>query len=314
MAMIDRPGWQRLTPAARLAIGSIVVGLVVLALKAVAWQATGSIAFLSDALESLVNVVAAGVALFAVAYGSRPADGDHLYGHAKAEYFAAVLEGVMIVGAAVAILLAAVPALLAPQRVEPDWPGIGVSLVASAINLVWARGLMRRAAALRSPALAADGRHIMADVVSSVATCLGVVLVMLTGWAILDPLLAIAVSINIIASGWVLIRASVGGLMDIAPDAEMRASIDAAIRATGQGAIEAHDLRSRVAGPQTFIEFHLVVPGDMSVDQSHAICDRIEGAIRDKLGAVTITIHVEPQGKAKQKGVIMSAMTGSRSD
>ncbi len=294
------------SPASRLAIGSILVGLAVLGLKAVAAWLTGSLAFFSDALESSVNVAAALFAFWAVSYGGRPADQNHPYGHAKAEYLAAVLEGVLIVVAAGFILYAAIPRLLAPPPVALDIPGLGLSLVASLINFLWARHLLARAAVLRSPALAADGRHIMSDVVSSVGTGIGVTIAMLTGYAILDPLLAVFVAFNILWSGWTLIKESLGGLMDMAPGPDMRASIEAAIRTAGDGAIEAHDIRSRLAGAQTFIEFHLVVPGTMSVSESHAICDRIEQSLRAELGTAAITIHVEPDEKAKQKGILLA--------
>jgi cation diffusion facilitator family transporter len=292
--------------AARLAAGSIVIGILVLVLKAVASWMTGSLAFFSDALESSINVIAAVVALWAVRYGGRPADHDHPYGHQKAEYFAAVLEGALIVCAAALIVYSAVPRLFAPPSVEVDLPGIGLSLAASLINYAWAKRLLREAETLRSPALAADGRHIMSDVVSSVGTGVGIVIAMFTGWSILDPLLAIFVAGSILWSGSTLIRASVGGLMDMAPDAAMRSAIDEAIRQSSEGAIEAHDIRSRVAGSQTFIEFHLVVPGEMSVSESHQICDRIERGIRERLGQAIISIHVEPEEKAKRKGIVLA--------
>jgi cation diffusion facilitator family transporter len=295
-----------LTPAAKLAVGSILVGMIVLLLKAAASWLTGSLAFFSDALESSVNVFAALFAFWAISYGGRPADLNHPYGHAKAEYFAAVIEGMLIVGAAGFILYMAVPRLLAPPAVELDYPALAISLLASLINYLWARHLLRRAEELRSPALSADGRHIMSDVVSSVGTGIGVTLAMFTGWAILDPLLAILVAGNILFSGWKLISESVGGLMDMAPKPGMRAMIEAAIRTASDGAIEVHDVRSRVAGAHTFVEFHLVVPGEMTVSESHAICDRIEGELRESIGEATISIHVEPHHKAKQVGIILT--------
>jgi cation diffusion facilitator family transporter len=294
-----------LSPATRLAIGSIVIGIAVLILKALAAWMTGSLAFFSDALESSVNVVAAIVALFAVSYGGRPADRDHPYGHAKAEYFAAVLEGLLIVCAAALIVYAAVPRLINPSIVALDWPALGISLLASLINFGWARRLIRRAAELRSPALSADGHHIMADVVSSVGAGAGVLLAMVTGWGILDPLLAIAVAGNVLWSGWRLIGASVGGLMDVAPSEAVTTAINAAILRSGDGALEAHDIRSRVAGANTFVEFHLVVPGSMTVSDAHVICDRIENEIRQRLGQATINIHVEPEEKQKKRDVIL---------
>jgi cation diffusion facilitator family transporter len=303
-ASIDPKRWS---PAVRLAAGSILIGIVVLLIKMLAAWLTGSLAFFSDALESSVNVAAALFAFWAVSYGGRPADDDHPYGHAKAEYVAAVMEGMLIVGAAALILYAALPRLIAPVPVLSNVPGVVVSLVASAINFIWARYLLRRAKSLRSPALAADGRHIMADVISSVGTVLGVAIAMTTGWDILDPLLAVLVAGNILVSGWSLIRSSIGGLLDVVPDAPIQQAIHEAIRQSGAGAIEAHDIRARSAGAQTFIDFHLVVPGEMSVNEAHAICDRIETSLRESVGAATISIHVEPHGKAKRHGIILAS-------
>lgn len=293
----------RLGQATTLAIGCVVVAIAVLALKAVAWWLTGSVALLADAMESVVNVAAATAALAAVRLSSLPADANHPYGHAKAEYFSAVLEGVLIVVAASLILHQAWGALAAPRMPDQPWLGLAVSAAAAAGNAAWAMLLMRRGHAMRSPALVADARHLWSDVVTSVGVILGVGLVALTGILWLDPLLAALTAGNILFSGYRLLRESVGGLMDEAVPPSTLDRIRRIVAEQAEGAIEAHDLRSRHAGRYTFLEFHLVVPGAMTVAESHEICDRIEAALKAELLAAVITIHVEPEGKAKQKGV-----------
>jgi cation diffusion facilitator family transporter len=293
-----RPG-----QATTLAIGSVAVAIAVLALKAAAWWLTGSVALFADALESVVNVAAAAAALAAVRYSSLPADANHPYGHAKAEYFSAVLEGALIIVAALLILHQAWGALVEPRA--PDQPALGlaVSAIASGVNAAWAMLLMKRGTALRSPALVADARHLWSDVVTSAGVIVGVALVAATGILWLDPLLAALTAGNILFSGFRLLRESVGGLMDEAVPAATLDRIRRIVAEHAQGAIEAHDLRSRHAGRFTFLEFHLVVPGAMTVAQSHEICDRIEAALKAELETAIITIHVEPEGKAKHKGV-----------
>ncbi|GAA5448791.1 ferrous-iron efflux pump FieF [Deinococcus depolymerans] len=300
---------QTSSRASRLALGSILVAVVVLALKYVAYLMTGSVALYSDALESIINVAAAVAALMALRVAARPADANHPYGHTKAEYFSAVAEGVLIVLAAAAIVREALPALLNPVaaggQVGLGLAGLGVNLGAGLLNAVWASVLLRQGRALRSPALLADGRHIFSDVVTSVGVLLGVLAARLTGLAWLDPLLAILVALNILWSGWLLVRESVGGLMDAAVDPETEAKIRQAMSLHGQGALEMHDLRTRHAGSVTFIEFHMVVPGDMTVQEAHSICDRLEDAIRAETPQCSISIHVEPQEKAKHHGVLV---------
>ena len=289
--------------AARLAAGSVAVAVAVLALKAMAWWVTGSVALYADALESIVNVAAALAALLAVRLSALPADANHPYGHSKAEYFSAVLEGALIIVAALLILHEAWGAFQAPRAPEQAGIGLAVAAVASGINAAWALFLGRRGKALRSPALMADARHLWADVVTSVGVLVGVGLVTLTGLLWLDPLLAALTAVNIIFSGWRLLRESVGGLMDEAVPPATMERIRRIVAEQASGAIEAHDLRSRHAGRHTFLEFHLVVPGDMRVSESHEICDRIEAALKAELEGAIITIHVEPEGKAKQQGV-----------
>jgi cation diffusion facilitator family transporter len=291
--------------ATRLASASLAIAVTVLALKASAWWLTGSVALFADAVESIVNVAASSAALAAIVYSQRPADANHPYGHAKAEYFSAVLTGALIVVAAVSILREAWLAVLTPRA--PDQPAIGlaVSAVATTINAVWAWVLIRRGRRLGSPALVADGRHLVADVVTSVGVIAGVALVALTGELWLDPALAAATAVNILWSGWRLMRESVGGLMDEAVASDSLERIRALVSSHAEGAIEAHDLRTRQAGRFTFIEFHLVVPEEMSVGEAHGICDRIEAALKAEMEPAVITIHVEPPHKAKHRGVVV---------
>jgi cation diffusion facilitator family transporter len=288
-----------------VASASLLVGLVVLGLKFLAWWFTGSVALYSDALESIVNVVTAGMALGAVRLAERPADAALPYGYHKAEYFSAVLVGVMIIVAAILIMREAYLGFLAPALPEAPAQGLAVSAVATIINAGWAWVLIRQGRVARSPALAADGKHLVTDVVSTIGVLLGLALVFLTGWAILDPILAALVALNILWSGWGVIRDSVGGLMDVAVPPEKQQIIREVIAANAEGAIEAHDIRTRQAGKMTFIDFHLVVPGGMSVDEAHAICDRLEAKLREMVEEVQITIHVEPEDKAKHSGIIV---------
>jgi cation diffusion facilitator family transporter len=291
--------------AIRIAWGSVGIALAVLALKVAAWRITGSAALYADALESVVNVAAAAAALLALKLSAEPADANHPYGHAKAEFFAAVFEGVLIVLAALAILYEAWAVWHSPRA--PDRPALGlaVSALATAINAAWAWHLGRAAKQARSPALAADARHLWADVVTSLGVLAGVGLVALTGILWLDPALAAATAANILWSGARVIRESVGGLMDEALPADELARIRGLVRDHASGAIEAHDLRSRRSGRFTFLEFHLVVPAAMTVAEAHDICDRIEAALKQATPGLVVTIHVEPEGKAKHSGIVV---------
>lgn len=288
-----------------VAAASVGIGIAVLALKGAAWWVTGSVALLSDALESIINVAASAAAFLALNISSRPADDNHPYGHHKAEYFSAVLEGVLIVVAAGSILREAYFGFLAPRMPEQAFQGMMLNGVATVINAVWCTVLLRLGRQWRSPALLADGRHLLTDVVTSVGVLAGFVLVPLTGWPQLDPLLAGLVAINILWTGWALMRESVGGLMDEAPPADVVARIRELVSLHANGALEAHDLRTRHAGRMTFVEFHLVVPGDMTVSDAHDICDRIEKAFDADMEDVVMTIHVEPEGEAKHRGVVV---------
>ncbi len=284
---------------ATLAFWSIVVAFTVLALKAVAWWMTGSVALYSDALESTVNVIASLAAFWAIRVSHMPADADHQHGHHKAEYFSAVLEGVLIVVAALLIIAAAWETLKTPTPIEQPWEGLAVNGFATLLNAVWAGILIRAGRSERSPALVADGKHIMTDVVTSLGVIVGLIAVVLTGYRILDPLLAIVVALNILYQGWQVIGGSLSGLMDKAVPVEDNMHIRDIISANSKGALEVHDLKTRLAGRATFIEFHLIVDGDMPVRESHVICDRIEDALRAEIPSVRVIIHVEPDHEAK---------------
>ena len=294
-----------MTRAVKLAAGSVVVALAVLALKLVAWWLTGSVALFADALESVVNVAAAGAVLLAIRFSAMPADANHPYGHDKAEYFSAVLEGALILVAAAVILHEVWSAWSHARHPDLSPVGILVSILATALNGIWCSVLFREGRRLRSPALLADARHLLADVVTSGGVLAGISLAMATGYFWLDPLLAGLTAVNILFSGARLMRESVGGLMDEAVPPDQLARIRSTVSAEAAGAIEAHDIRSRQSGRWTFIEFHLVVPGDMRVVEAHEICDRVEAALKLALGDAVITIHVEPEGKAKHSGVLV---------
>lgn len=289
----------------RVALGSLAVGVLVLALKAAAAWLTGSLALTSDALESTVNVATAILAFGAVRLAARPADAALPYGYYKAEYFSAVIIGVIIAVAAIVIFWGSWHGFMDPQPIRPDPLGLGISAGASVINAVWAVWLMRVGARERSASLSADGRHLMTDVVSTVGVLVGVLLVVATGYQRLDAILAALVGVAILWSGWRLIRESVFGLMDVAVDPKTLNQIREVIQANAEGAIEAHDIRTRQAGKVTFIEFHLVVAGSMSVAEAHTICDRIEAKLRETVSEALITIHVEPEEKAKHTGIVV---------
>jgi cation diffusion facilitator family transporter len=289
----------------RIAAISVLVGLVVLAIKSLAYYLTGSIALYSDALESVVNIATAAAALAAVRLSARPADATLPYGYHKVEYFSAVLVGALIVIAAFSIFREAYLGIRDPRPLDIPLAGLAVNGLATVINAAWCWVLLREGRRSRSPALTADGKHLLTDVLSSTGVLAGVAAAVGTGFDILDPVLAACVALNILWSGWGLIRESVGGLMDVAVPAAQLARIRELIAANAEGAIEAHDIRTRQAGRMTFVDFHLVVPGQMSVDDAHAICDRIEQRLKDEVRHCLITIHVEPENKAKHSGIVV---------
>ena len=289
----------------KIAVGSIFVGLIVLGLKTLAWYLTGSVALLSDALESIVNVATAVAALVAISVAPRPADQSHPYGHHKAEFLSAVLEGVLIIVAALLILREAWHAFQNPREIQAVGMGMAINASAGVLNAIWCSILIRQGRRLRSPALVADGKHLLTDVVSSGGVLLGVGLAVATGWSILDPALAMLVGVNILWSGWKVMASSVSGLLDEAVPEKTLVTIRDIISDKASGALEAHDLRTRHAGAVTFIDFHLVVDGQTTVSDAHDICDRVEASLKAKLPDAQITIHVEPEHKAKHSGVLV---------
>lgn len=277
-----------------LALGSILLGLVVLGLKLAAWKLTGSVALYSDALESIINVVTAIAAYAAIRVSALPADAGHPYGHSKAEYFSAVVEGALILLAALAILREAYHGLLNPRPLDAPLAGLLVSGLASALNMIWGLLLIRRGRRARSPALEADGHHLMSDVYTSAAVMLGVAVVALSGWSWLDSALAGLVALHILWTGWTLMRDSLGGLMDAAlPPAELDRLVALIDTEKGEDA-RVLGLRTRLAGRLSFIDFTLQVPAQLTVAEAHARCDRIEEALLRALGEASINIHLEP--------------------
>lgn len=287
----------------RVAWGSVGVSLAVLALKAAAYWVTGSVALYSDALETVINVAGAATALFALWYSARPADANHPYGHHKAEYFSAMVEGTLVLTTALLIGREAWMAWEHPHVPDAPLLGIGLNALAGCGNLAWGVVLLRQGRRAKSPALTAGGRHVLTDVWTTGGVIAGFALVPLTGVLRIDPAVAVLVALNILWSGYRMLREAVGGLMDEVTDPQEAAAIRGLIARYADGAIEAHDVRTRVAGRATFIEFHLVVPSRMAVEDAHEICDRIEHGIRAELGEAVINIHVEPVSKAKQHGI-----------
>jgi len=290
----------------QLAYWSILVAFAVMGIKFVAWWLTGSAALYSDALESIVNVIAAIIAWIAIGISNKPADRNHQYGHQKAEYFSAVVEGVLIVLAALLIFYSAYGALSVDHQIVAPVQGMLVNGIAAAINAFWAWLLISTGAREKSPALLADGRHILADVVTSIGVLAGLILTIATGWIVLDAIMAFVVGANVLREGWKVVASSVDGLMDVALDAEEAKLIEDTILANATGAIEVHDIKTRASGPVSFVEFHLVVDGSMSVKAAHGICDRIEAAIHSVVAGAKTTIHVEPDSKEKDSGLKIS--------
>ncbi|WP_029603796.1 cation diffusion facilitator family transporter [Kozakia baliensis] len=287
----------------RLGWTSLGVSILVLTMKYLAWKFSASSALLSDALETIINVAAALGALWALTIAGRPADENHTYGHDKAEYLSAVTEAVLVVLTAIGIAFVAWRSWWAPPTDLTPWAGVAFNALGGVINLVWGLVLVRQGRSRRSPALVANGRHVISDVWTTVALVIGVSLIPITGYARLDSILSGLVAINVLRVGFQMMRHSIAGLMDEAPDSETLQTIRTVISEHATGALEAHDLRVRTAGSVSFIEFHMVVPGKMTVDDAHAICDHVEHALRRHIGPALIHIHVEPEEKAKQNGV-----------
>ncbi len=278
----------------RFAWLSIAAAVMTIALKTGAYLITGSVGLLSDAAESVVNLVAAFVALIALHVAAKPADDKHQFGHSKAEYFSAAVEGIMIFVAATFILVTSVQRFLAPEPLEQVGLGLGISLVASAINGAVAFVLMRAGRTHNSITLTADGKHLLTDVWTSAGVVVGVLLVALTGWLQLDALVAFAVGCNIIYTGWHLIRESVDGLMDHAPSPECQAKITSILDSFTTEEVQFHHVRARVAGHQNHISMHVLVPGAWTVQRGHDVLEDVEEALRGAFDHVEIDTHLEP--------------------
>jgi cation diffusion facilitator family transporter len=277
---------------------SIAAAVATIALKACAWLLTGSVGFLSDAAESIVNLVGALVALIAVRVSVRPPDDDHAYGHEKAEYLSAGAEGALILAAAVGVAWVAVARLVDPQPLSDVGVGVAVSAVAAGLNLIVAKLLIRVGREQRSITLEADGRHLMTDVWTSVGVVGGIVAVVLTGWERLDPIIALLVALNIVRTGVQLLGRSAGGLMDHALGPAEQAEIQAVLDAHREDGVEFHALRTRQAGRRAFVSLHLLVPGAWTVQQGHDLAERVERDLRERLPYATVFTHVEPREDA----------------
>lgn len=298
------PVQQQLERSRLLAAINIAVAGLVVALKYWAYLETHSVALYSDALESIVNVMTAVAAAFAVRLAAQPPDRHHQFGHHKAEYLAAVTEGVLIVLAAILIIRAAAAALASNEAMHLSTLGIGLNVAALILNGGWAWVLIKQGRVNRSPALVADGWHLVSDVTTSVGVILGLLLAVVTGWQKMDAILALVVASYILWTGGRLLRESMSGLMDEAVTNDVSRQIRAVIAQNGEGAIEVHEIRTRIAGRVTFIEFHLVVPGRMTVRAAHDICDRLEAALVDAQPGSEVIIHIEPEGEAGAYGAI----------
>lgn len=274
-----------------LSIGASIVTLI---LKFGAYFLTGSVGLLSDAAESLINFTTAVIALVALTVASRPADADHAYGHEKAEYFSSGVEGTLILVAAVGIVWAAFERFLHPTDLKNLDLGIGVALLASAINFGVARILLKAARDHDSITLEADAKHLLTDVWTSVSVVVALVIVNVTHWQILDSLAAALIALNIVWAGIDLLKRSMQGLMDYTLPAEELAKIETILRAHQEEFSSYHALRTRKSGSQRFIDLHLLVPGEISVKAAHDLCEAIEAEMRAVLGHASITVHVEP--------------------
>ena len=281
------------TSLTRFAWLSIAAAVLTIGLKTIAWWITGSVGLLSDAMESVVNLVGGVMALAMLTVAERPADEDHPYGHGKAEYFSSGVEGTLILIAAVSIGVAAVARLISPKPLEEIGIGLAVSIAASLVNFGVAIQLLRVGTRRNSITLEANARHLLTDVWTSVGVVAGVGMVAWTGWERLDPIVALAVAANIIWTGVGIIRRSVGGLMDTALPVEDRVAVWQVLKGHEQAGVKFHALWTRQAGVRKFISLHVLVPGDWTVQRGHQLLERIENDIRHVVLDSTIFTHLE---------------------
>ena len=274
---------------------SIAAAILTIGLKTGAYLVTDSVGLLSDALESCINLVAAVVAFWALSFAAKPADVEHPFGYTKAEYFSSGLESALIVVAAIGIAIAAYDRLLSPHPIEQLGVGLVLSLVATAINGGTAWVLLRAGKRLRSITLRADAHHLLTDVWTSAGVLIGIGLVKLTGWLILDPIIALLVAANIIWVGVRLLRETGSELLDRSIPADERNQIKTLMLPYEQQGIQFHALRTRGAGSRRFINFHVLVPGAWTVHQGHHLCEELELAIIQQLPGSYVITHLEPQ-------------------
>jgi cation diffusion facilitator family transporter len=279
---------------AKFAWMSIIVSIVVFAMKIAAWSATGSVGLLSDALESTVNIFAAVIALLALRTAMKPADAMHHFGRGKAEYFSASIEGFMILLAALIIVFTAVERIISPRPLEQIGWGLTISTLAAVINGGTALILLRTGKLHRSPVLVADGKHLLTDVWTSVGVIVGVGLVVVTGWNRLDGIVALAVGLNIIVTGINLLRSSTAGLMDKALSDDDHLKIVQVLTKFESDEVKFHALQTREAGRQRFVSMHVLVPGAWSIQKGHDLSEELEAEIIAELPDAIITTHVEP--------------------
>ena len=273
---------------------STAAAVMTIVLKSLAWRLTGSVGLLSDAMESGVNLIAAIGAFWALTLAAKPADRTHHYGHFKAEYFSSGLESLLIVAAAMAIIHAAIGRLQDPQPLEQLGIGLAISLAATAINALVARVLLKAARRFDSITLRADAHHLLTDVWTSTGVFVGIGLVKLTGLTILDPLIAIAVAVNIVFTGWKLLHETASGLLDRSlPDQEQRL-LENLLSSYESEEIRFHALRTRVAGSRRFVSFHLLVPGHWTVQAGHDLCEELEHKVAATLTRTHVLTHLEP--------------------
>ncbi|PSB00329.1 cation diffusion facilitator family transporter [Merismopedia glauca] len=273
---------------------SIAAAGMTIALKFGAYKVTGSVGLLSDAIESIVNLVAALVALWALTFAAQPPDAEHTFGHSKAEYFSSATEGVLIIVAAITIAIEAWGRLSHPEPLAKVGLGLGLALVATVINGVVALILLKAGRRLNSITLRADAHHLLTDVWTSVGVVLALFLVQATGWLILDPIIALVVAANIVWAGYRLLRETGSGLLDASlPEDEQQAILLILSEYKAQG-IEFHALRTRMAASRRFVNFHVLVPGAWTVKQGHDLCEAIEIAIINALPGTSIITHLEP--------------------
>jgi len=297
-------GTSERTFLTRLMLLAIAAALTTITMKTVAWRLTGSVGLLSDAVESLVNLLAAIVGLIMIRWATRPPDEEHAFGHEKAEYFSAGAEGMFILGAAAAIAYVAVGRLLHPQALESVGPGLAVSVAASLVNLSVATTLIRSGRRHRSITIEADGRHLMTDVITSAGVVVGVLAVAISGWRPLDPIIAIAVALNIVFTGVRLIRRSGAGLMDRALPPEELALVEAALVPYREEGIAFRAVMTRRSGRRSFVSLAVQAPSDWTIARGHELLEKVERDIVAALPQAAVATHLEPAAEKSEKRIV----------